>query len=76
MFEKDPQTEAIVMIGETAVALKKKRLRTSKSTSPSQCGLHRWCDCAERQTYGSRRCIIAGGKGTADEKFAALEAAA
>ncbi len=76
MFEKDPQTEAIVMIGRSAVALKKKRQRTSKSTLPSSCGLHCWCDCAERQTYGPRGAIIAGGKGTADEKFAALEAQA
>ncbi len=75
MFEKDPQTEAIVMIGEIGGSLKKKRLRTSKSTSPSQLWVTRWCDCAERQTYGSRRCHHCRGKGTADEKFAALEAA-
>ncbi len=75
MFEKDPQTEAIVMIGEIGGALKKKRQRTSKSTLPSQLWAHCWCDCAERQTYGPRGCHHSGGKGTADEKFAALEAA-
>ncbi len=76
MFEKDPQTEAIVMIGEIGGSAEEEAAAYIKEhvTKPASCGLHRtwcWCDCAERQTWGHAGAIIAGGKGTADEKFAA-----
>ncbi len=76
MFEKDPQTEAIVMIGEIGGSAEEEAAAYIKEHVTSQLWLHCWCDCAERQTYGHAGAIIAGGKGTADEKFAALEAQA
>ncbi len=77
MFEEDPQTEAIVMIGEIGGSAEEEAAAYVKDhvTKPVV-GYIAECYRAERQAYGPRgRYCIAGGKGTADEKFAALEAA-